>query len=193
MLHQRGAHTRSRGAPPLRSARPPHPRAPSTPALPRPRSLLAPTGDPLTRMPCSTRTRSSSSIPKDTLRPSLLSAAPIAGGGQTGGHATRLQSNQSDAELSLPGLGLLWHKSTKLRFIGCCWKFGQSCGVGPLGIVGIVVLWACPGLQPGSTGRRGGRGDGRGKRVESEATGAYARRASNGTVSGQYSLWKGRP
>lgn len=33
------------------------------------------------RMPCSTRTRSSSSIPKDALRPSLLSALPMAGGG----------------------------------------------------------------------------------------------------------------
>jgi hypothetical protein len=45
-------------------------------------------------MPCSTRTRSSSSIPKDTLRLSLLSALPMAGGGQP---RHRLQSNQADA------------------------------------------------------------------------------------------------
>ena len=40
-----------------------------------------PAGRPLTRMPCSTRTRSSWSIPKYALRPSRLSALPMAGGG----------------------------------------------------------------------------------------------------------------
>lgn len=76
--------------------------APSTPTRPRPRSLFAPAGGPLTRMPCSTRTRSSSSIPKDTLRASLLSVLPMARGEPAGGHATRLQSNQTDARLWLP-------------------------------------------------------------------------------------------
>lgn len=69
------------------------PRAPSTPARPRPPSLISPAGGPLTRMPCSTRTRSSSSIPKDTLRPSLLSVLPMAGGRRAGGQRARLQSN----------------------------------------------------------------------------------------------------
>uniref|UniRef100_A0A8I3NDK7 thioredoxin-disulfide reductase (NADPH) n=1 Tax=Canis lupus familiaris TaxID=9615 RepID=A0A8I3NDK7_CANLF len=53
-------------------------------------------------MPCSTRTRSSSSIPKDTLRASQLSVLPMAGGERAGGRATRLQSNRADAGLRLP-------------------------------------------------------------------------------------------
>lgn len=71
------AHPATRRRPGLR--RPP-PRGPLT-AERRHASKRPPAGRPLTRMPCSTRTRSSSSIPKDALRPSRLSALPMAGGG----------------------------------------------------------------------------------------------------------------
>lgn len=95
---QRARRARLLSGPNLPSGRP----APSTPARPRPRSFVAPAGGPLTRMPCSTRTRSSSSIPNDTLRASLLSVLPMTGGERAGGHATRLQSNRLNAELQLP-------------------------------------------------------------------------------------------
>lgn len=91
-----------------------------------PRSLVAPACGPLTRMPCSTRTRSSSSIPKDTLRLSLLSMLPIAGSRRGGVHATRLHSNEADAKLWLPGLGLQRHNPTKPRFIGRRGRLNQS-------------------------------------------------------------------
>lgn len=71
------AHPVTRRRPGLR--RPP-PRGPPA-AERRHASKRPPAGRPLTRMPCSTRTRSSSSIPKDALRPSRLSALPMAGGG----------------------------------------------------------------------------------------------------------------
>lgn len=79
--------TRSR--PPV-SVRPPTLRRPGLRRLPNSRPSRGkrrqtpprpPAGRPLTRMPCSTRTRSSWSIPRDALRPSRLSVMPMAGGG----------------------------------------------------------------------------------------------------------------
>lgn len=84
----------------------------------------------LTRMPCSTRTRSSSSISKDTLRASALSALPMTEGGQ--GVQPREPVPQQPGRRRSAHYALhAGHRPATLNPIGCC--VVARC------IVGIVV------------------------------------------------------
>lgn len=119
----------------------PKPRLPLPPARssgPRPPAAL------LTRMPCSTRTRSSSSISKDTLRASALSALPMTEGGQ--GVQTREPVPQQPGRRRLAHYDLhSGHKPATPSSIGCCCWRALHCGSCSLAfwrrkVAGAVVL-----------------------------------------------------
>lgn len=78
-----------------------------------------PPAAPLTRMPCSTRTRSSSSISKDTLRASALSALPMTGGVQ-GVRPREPAPQQPGRRRSEPYALHSGHRPATPRSIGCC-------------------------------------------------------------------------
>lgn len=172
----KAARTRIRGygtdneAPPPISAHPvtrrrlglkrPPPRGPLA-AERRHASKRPPAGRPLTRMPCSTRTRSSSSIPKDALRPSRLSALPMAGGGSG---APALTGPAPPANKTAPywrPLGVQPIPARAAGHCGGCSLAAPPAGPGARGAASEfrqrAAGWVNEGAGPRGPGHRGGQ------------------------------------